>query len=272
MQLLCSVGGIVLEIALVGVLLWRNAHRSNPAFFLYILFTCLHDIALLALRREVALYFYIYYGGHVIQQGLLVAIAAEMLLDSFRALRIVPRGAAATLAAAIVWVIFTISLVAAGTGTAYTRRVAVLARSLDRSVTFILFATFLFIALFSSYLDVPWKRRAYGIGLGFLFSLPVQTVLTWLESLQKGAINDHLWIIWVSTFFVTQSIWLATFLAPESKRFRASVADLLRLEQEIREGRITVEAVAPEASLEGGSLEAHSYWLRETKPASPLRQ
>jgi len=271
-QLLCSAAGILLEIVLVGVLIWRNAHRSNPAFFIYVLFTCLHDIVLLALRHEVTIYFNVYYGGHVIQQGILVAVAVEMLLDSFRALRKVPRAPATVLASAVVWVVFTIALATSGVSTAYTKRFVVVARSLDRSVTFILFATFLFITLFSSYLNVPWRRRAYGVGLGFLFSLPIQTVLTWLESLHRAAVTERLWIIWVSTFFITQIIWLATFLAPESRHFRASVADLIKLEEGIRSGRVEVESVVTEASPENGSLEAHAYWLRENRPAPPRRE
>lgn len=271
-QLLTEVAAILCEIVLVGVLLWRKAHRSNPAFFLYVLFTCLHDIVLLAARNEQWTYFHVYYGGHVIQQGILVAVAVEILLDSFRALRKVPRGPTTALAAGMVWVVVTIVLFTSGVSTAYVNRIAVIAKSLDRSVTFVLFATFLFIALFSSYLDVPWKRRAYGVGLGFLFSLPVQTVITWLESLHLGSVTEHLWVVWISTFFITQAVWFATFLAPDSRRFRATVADLMRLEEEIREGRIEVEGVVTEASPESGSLEAHSYWLRETRPASHSRE
>jgi hypothetical protein len=141
------------------------------------------------------------------------------------------------------------------------------ARSMDRAVTFSLFATFLFLALFSSYLQLPWHSRTHGIGLGFLFALPVNTVITWLYSLNVGFMNDRMWMVGTVTFYITETIWMVSFIAPERTRYLGTLTDVLSLQHEIRDGRIAVELI-PEAQ-EAAEGDAHRYWLAKKPEASP---
>jgi hypothetical protein len=130
-----------------------------------------------------------------------------------------------------------------------------------------LFATFLFLALFSSYLHLPWQRRTHGIGLGFLFSLPVTTVISWLYSLNVGRVNDKMWMVGAATFVITESIWMVSFIAPERTRYLGTLTDVLSLQHEIQDGRIAVELVP--GAQDSADPDAHRYWLAKKPEVSP---
>ncbi|HEX8924961.1 MAG TPA: hypothetical protein VF786_04175 [Terriglobales bacterium] len=267
-QLICVVVGMLMQAALVGVLIWRRAYHSHLTFFIYACYTLTHDIVLFSIRNYSTAYLYTYYVGSLLQQGLMFAVGVEVFLGSFRVFRNIPKRQVAVLAAAVCWAIGTIAVATYGVGTTYRNGFVVVARSMDRAVTFSLFATFLFLALFSSYLQLPWHRRTHGIGLGFLFSLPVDTVITWLYSLNIGFMNDRMWIVWLSTFFITESIWIISFMAPERTRYLGTLNDVLSLQHEIRDGRIAVELVNAETP-ESSEGESHRYWLAKKPDPDP---
>ncbi|HUO60449.1 MAG TPA: hypothetical protein VMU24_07250 [Candidatus Acidoferrales bacterium] len=264
-QLICSALGILMQAALVGVLVWRRAYHSHLTFFLYICYTMSHDIVLFSIRNLPNAYFICYYVGSLIQEGLMFAVGVDVFLGSFRVFRNIPKRQVAVLGAAVCWAVGTIAVATYGVGTSYSVNFVNVARSMDRAVTFSLFATFLFLALFSSYLQLPWNSRTHGIGLGFLFSIPVNTVVTWLYSLNIGFVNERMWIIWLTTFFITASIWMVSFIAPERRRYLGTLNDVLSLEHEIRNGRIAVELVHPEAT--DSAEDAHRYWLAKKPEA-----
>ncbi|HVP65478.1 MAG TPA: hypothetical protein VMT82_11330 [candidate division Zixibacteria bacterium] len=266
-QLVLTIAGLLMQAALVGVLIWRRAYHSHLTFFAYVCYTFSLDVVLFAIRDHASAYLYTYYVGTLLQQGLMFAVGVEVFLGSFRAFQNIPKRQVAALAAATCWAIGTIAVATYAVGTSYTNGFVIVARSMDRAVTFSLFATFLFLALFSSYLQLPWHRRTHGIGLGFLFSLPVTTVVAWLYSLNVGMVNDKMWIIGAATFFITESIWMISFIAPERTRYLGTLTDVLSLQHEIRDGQITVELVNPEVA--ESDADAPRYWLAKKPQASP---
>jgi len=264
-QLISSVLGILMEAALVGVLIWRRAYHSHFMFLVYLCFTMSHDIALFTIRNLPNAYFISYYVGSLIQEGLIFAVGVDVFLGSFRVFRNTPKHQVAALAAAVCWAIGTIAVVTYGVGTSYSVGFVIVARTMDRAVTFSLFATLLFLALFSSYLQLPWNSRTHGIGLGFLFSMPVNTVVTWLYSLNIGFMNDRMWVIWVTTFFITDSIWMMSFIAPERTRYVGTLDDVLSLQHEIGDGRIAVQLISPEEA--ASAADAPRYWIAKKPEA-----
>jgi hypothetical protein len=266
-QLVVTIAGLMMQGALVGVLIWRRAYHSHLTFFSYTCCMLVFESVLFVIRDHTGVYLYTYYIGSLLEQGLMFAVGVEVFLGSFRVFQNIPKRQVAALAAAICWAIGTIAVATYGVGTSYSSGFIVVARSMDRAVTFSLFATFLFLALFSSYLQLPWHRRTHGIGMGFLFALPVNTVVTWLYSLNIGFMNDRMWMVGAVTFFITEAIWMTSFIAPERTRYLGTLSDVLSLQHEIRDGRIAVELVSE--AQESGEADAHRYWLAKKPQVSP---
>jgi hypothetical protein len=93
----------------------------------------------------------------------------------------------------------------------------------------VLCGIFGFIALFSSYFGIPWRHRAYGIGLGFLFYLSVDVAFTTIVAQYgQAAFSAIRWLDMVA-FMLACVIWILYFAMSEAARPVPSLEQLHRI-------------------------------------------
>jgi len=158
----------ILELLLIGAMLWRRLQRSFPVFFAYIVFQVLNFLVLFPIYRagSTAAYFDAYWISKAISLAIGFKVIHEVFLDVFRPYHTLKDlGTVLFKWAALVMVLVAIVVTASSQGSIDSPLVQAIIIG-QRCVRVIQCGLILFLLLFSGYLGVSWRQHSFGIALG----------------------------------------------------------------------------------------------------------
>src|SRR5579863_9133502 len=159
----------ILELLLIGAMLWRRLQRSFPVFFAYIVFQVLNFLVLFPIYRagSTAAYFDAYWISKAISLAIGFKVIHEVFLDVFRPYHTLKDlGTVLFKWAALVMLL--VALVVAASSPASSRLpITQAVITVQRCVRVIQCGLILFLLVFSRYLGVSWRQHSFGIALGF---------------------------------------------------------------------------------------------------------
>jgi hypothetical protein len=234
--------GMLIQAALFAVLLWRRAHRSYPSFTLFIGFCVVRSTVQLGLTFVApALRNTVQWGAYVPQFIILVMLVFEVFHVVFHPYDTLPEGTLTHFLEAV----FAVAVTAIAVAVRYpgTQPTAWLtfARAMDQVTAWVLCAVFGFIALFSKYFGIPWRHRVYGIGLGFLFYLSVDMVVTTIVAHYGTMAIRPIWWLDMVAFILSCIIWAIYFAAAEISRPVPSMEQLQQIRTALKQLRPEVQ-------------------------------
>ena len=119
------------------------------------------------------------------------------------------------------------------------------ARAMDQSVSLVLFAIFGIIALFATYFGIPWRHRVYGIVIGFLFDLAIDTAVTTAVAQYSLSKRSVVWPIHMLAFLFTCGIWAYYFALPEMPRAVPKTEELNRILAVLKQNARWMRSINP---------------------------
>jgi hypothetical protein len=216
-----SLLGIVAEVALVCVLLWRRTLKTLPVFTAYVIWGSISDVLVVALR-----YLGNPHGLHVwvvdtvvdslFQYCVLIELAWSIVRPLQRSL---PRGFLAgisTLIAAVALLAWPFSAVQSSP--AYPREL-LLACQFQRSFAVVRIVFFLLLAASSQLLRIGWRDRELQIASGLGFYSLVSLAGSMLHSHQAFALHYYYVDVAIGwSYLLSLSFWIFSFAHQEAPR------------------------------------------------------
>src|SRR5579872_412929 len=181
----------VLELFLVGVMLWRRLHRTFPIFFAYIVFQVVNFLILFPIYQagDSVAYFYAYWISAAISLAIGFKVIHEVFLDVLRPYpNLKDLGTLLLKWAALVMLLVAMVVTAAsqpGTDTALGQAVIIV----QRFVRIVQCGLILFLLFFSRHLGVSKRQLSFGVALGFGSFASVELLVLALVS--GGQIHPH---------------------------------------------------------------------------------
>lgn len=159
----------VLQLVLVGVILWRKLHRSFPVFFSYVAFQIAVFAVTFSLRnpRFYTAFYYTYWGTNAISVALGFCVIHEIFQDVFGPYHTLRDLGTVLFKWAALVMLLVAGVVAASTATATEDPICTAIMTLARSVRVVQCGLVLFLLVFSRYLGTSWRQKSFGIALGF---------------------------------------------------------------------------------------------------------
>jgi hypothetical protein len=168
LQLILWIAHPALQLALVGILLWRKLHRTYPFFLSYLVLQVFDFAIMFPIHRSgnYDLYFYSYWVGSGISLALGFKVIHEVFLNVFRPYHTLKDLGTVLFKWAALVMLFAAVVVAAASPADQSPIVqAVL--TVERCVRVIQCGLILFLLFFSRYLGVSWRQHSFGLILGF---------------------------------------------------------------------------------------------------------
>jgi hypothetical protein len=214
--------GVVIELVLLGLLIWRRVWRTLPVFFVYCVWSLLSDVTAFAMVLLVPAHYGIGFyltdtiGDVALQFCVLVEVAWSVLRPmrsrlSANALWVV---AAAILAAgAIIWPLSYLP----GLSVPSTSWRAMVQLQQTTSILRVLF--FLLLAGCSQLLSLGWRDRELQVATGFGFYSLVSIAVASVNTHQATALQfTHLYRFVAFSFLCSLAYWTFSFARAEAKR------------------------------------------------------
>jgi hypothetical protein len=238
-QLALWVAQPVLELPLLGLMLWRKLHRKFPIFFANIVFHVMSFAILFPIHQYGGydLYFYSYWVSSMVSLALGFAVIHEVFLDVFRPYHTLKDLGTVLFKWAALVMIFVAIVVAASSPEGQSPLVQAVA-TVQRCVKVIQCGLVLFLLFFSKYLGVSWRQHSFGIVLGFGGYASVQLIGNALYSGEQIS-SVTLGTAFTAAYLCAVATWLGYALqkAPAreanlgsmaSQRWEQSLGDLQR--------------------------------------------
>jgi len=158
----------IMEVTLVGIMLWRKLHRTFPVFFAYVVFQVLNFVILFPIFRSgnTVAYFYAYWISAAISLAIVFKVIHEIFLDVFRPYHTLKDlGTVLFKWAALVMLLVAMVVTAASQsgGDAPLTQAVIIGQ---RCIRVVQCGLILFLLVFSKYLGVSWRQHSFGIALG----------------------------------------------------------------------------------------------------------
>lgn len=237
---------ILAEGSVFTLLLTRRAYRQFPAFTYFIAFCVVRSGLLVYLNfAERSSYSMGYWIAYVPQLVLVIALTLELFNMLFRPFETLPRNTLAHFIEAIIAIAAAGLLFAVRWPGAQSSAWMSFLRAMDQCVSSVLFATFAMVAIFANYFGIPWRHRAYGIVVGFLFDLGVDTGVTFAVAHYGLPSRSPVWPIHMLAFLVTCGIWAYYFAVPETPRAPLQLEQLDRIMAVLKRNSRWLESVKP---------------------------
>ena len=207
---------------LAVILCKRRLYRECPYFFAFVLYEIAEFILLFVLRSVPSVtgeqYAYAYYATLLLSIVLCFGVIDEVSRDLFREFQFLKVAARRSLQCVTgLLLVIGVLLAVYAPGDNSVRWIAGVS-VVNRGAAMVQCGLLLSLLLFSRFLGLSWRRRAFGItlGLGILTSidLAIRAVRT--------EFNSDLWVSYLNllatgTYLVCVSIWIGYLLAPEAK-------------------------------------------------------
>jgi hypothetical protein len=167
-QLALWIAHPVLELFLIGAMLWRRLHRTFPVFFAYVIFQLLNFLVLFPIYKfgSTTAYFYAYWISMAISLAIGFKVIHEVFLDVFRPYHTLKDlGTVLFKWAALVMLLVAVVVTASSQGGPDSPLVQAVIIG-QRCVRVMQYGLILFLLVFSRYLGVSWRQHSFGIALG----------------------------------------------------------------------------------------------------------
>lgn len=167
-QLALWIAHPVLELFLIGAMLWRKLHRTFPIFFAYVVFQVLNFLVLFPIYKfgSTTAYFYAYWISMAISLAIGFKVIHEIFLDVFRPYHTLKDlGTVLFKWAALVMLLVAVVVTASSQGAPDSPLVQAVIIG-QRCVRVMQCGLILFLLVFSRYLGVSWRQHSFGIALG----------------------------------------------------------------------------------------------------------
>jgi hypothetical protein len=221
---------ILAETAVLSLLLARRIYRYFPAFTCFIAFCVLRSVVLVGLNfLDRGTYSAVYWTAYAPQLVLAIALTLELFNLLFKPFETLPRNTLAHFVEGIVAIAAAGLLFALCWPGAQSSAWMSFLRAMDQCVSLVLFATFALIALFATYFGIPWRHRAFGIVVGFLFHLGVDTAVTVVVAQYGLPSRSAIWPVHMLAFVIACGIWVYYFAIPETPREPLQLEQLQRI-------------------------------------------
>lgn len=220
---------------ILAVFVWtRPCHRRNWFFVAFVMAWAGRSSVLWALSyfNLAWPYSYVFYVGNGLLHGLAFASAYECFRQLFHPWKKLPRSFAnafigfvvmITAAPAVMAAIFP-ALVSQVENTAVQN-------TIDRTFAIWICGLFWLLSFASDWLCIPWHTRAFGIGLGFLFSYSVDLFLTTMRGLTSWHFGPYLWPIGFTVDLICSVLWIYYFLRKEPELIEPNPYELARIQE-----------------------------------------
>jgi hypothetical protein len=225
------VGGIVCQVVLGMVLLFKRSWRTVPLFSAYVGAGLVESLFIFAFRQHKAIYFYSYWLMEAVGIILGFAVVYEIFQSLFAAHRGLRKLAKLTFRFALllvlsIGVIVLIKHSAVGFGSIMSAVVVV-----EESARIIEVGALVSLFLLSTAFGLHWRQQVFGIalGLGIYVAVELITVTIWGQT--GKAAHDALNVIRVLGFNTSLLIWIGYFLAPERVPSEVELPQRSQLEQ-----------------------------------------
>lgn len=214
----------------LALLIGRKAYRQYPAFTWFIGFCVMQSAVMFYIAYRVpSLYAPVAWASYAPQLVLLITLVMEVFRVVFHPYDTLPKGTVTHfLEATIAVAIGAIAFAMWSPGEQPTGWMT-FARAMDQATAQVLCAIFAMIALFSGYFGIPWRHRVYGIGVGFLFYLAVDVVVTTVVAQYKLPEYSAVWPLDMLAFLIACLIWAYYFATPEVPRAVPTLEQLRRV-------------------------------------------
>jgi hypothetical protein len=209
----------VLQVAILGVMVYRRQYRQFPVFFSYTGFEIVQFLVLLAINHFRLMshehYHVIFFLGSAGSTWLHFGVIYEILARLFRNYPSLNRfGKTLFFWAALLLLAIAVGL-SRGTAGGGTEHLRVAVSVLDRTFSIVQCGLLLAMFLFSRYFALSWRSTEFGIALGFGIFASVELASSAVRS-QVGLSGNHfLDYFTLATYHLCVLIWLCYMLAPE---------------------------------------------------------
>jgi hypothetical protein len=237
-QLALWIAHPVLELFLIGAMLWRKLHRTFPVFFAYVVFQVLNFLVLFPIYKfgSTTAYFYAYWISMAISLAIGFKVIHEIFLDVFRPYHTLKDlGTVLFKWAALVMLLVAVVVTASSQGAPDSPLVQAVIIG-QRCVRVMQCGLILFLLVFSRYLGVSWRQHSFGIALGLGGFATVDLVGMALFS--GGQIRPHTVSLinttayslaiftWIGYAWVTTTVRTASANMRMSQRWEQGLGDL----------------------------------------------
>lgn len=212
---------ILAEAVIVLLLIVNHIRRSFPAFFLFICWTLVSDVLLLAvLAYNPVVYFRSYEVGLIVDSVMIFAVLVELAWSILRPIRdSLPRKS---------WIVIAILIVVAGVllwsvaGFALPAHLSATGKNffrLEQTTAILRVVVFLALAGFSQLLSIGWRNRELQIATGLGFYSIVSLTVSVMHSHQSVGMQYH-WLdqLRVASYLGALAYWGVCFSTKEAER------------------------------------------------------
>lgn len=234
---------IVAEGYLLGVLLGRKACTHFRAFTWFTGFCVARSLALFYFAHKNEEHFQIVtWCSYPLQLILILMLVIEVFQKLFHPTETLPPRTLTSFvqaAAALVIVTIVIAIRFPGEQAVFW---LTLARATDQATSWVFLALFCSIAVLAAYLGIPWTDPVCGIGIGFIFYLAVDAVVTTVVAQTQ---YDLIWPVDMIAFLLASFVWIIFFLKPELHVSAPNREQLDRLKRQLKLFKVSVETAQP---------------------------
>jgi hypothetical protein len=213
-----------LQLAVLGLMLWRKLHRGFPVFFSYIAFQVVAFAITFPLfmrgHSAYIAYFYAYWAITAISVFIGFGVIHEVFQDVFRPYHTLRDLGSVLFKWAGLVMLMVAAVVAASTSSATQDPMVAGIVTLQRSVRVVQCGLVLFLLVFSRYLGTHWKQRSFGIALGFGAFAGVELSLVALSAFTGTVENQFVTsLINMVAYNLTILVWIGyvAFPSPSSE-------------------------------------------------------
>jgi hypothetical protein len=211
---------IVVEIAVVGMLIYRRIWRTLPVFCCYCAWDILSNLAAyISSQHYPKSYFHVYFVETFIDSGLQFCVLVELAWSVLRPVRSsLPRSSLVVLsgvilvAGAVIWPFAAISVV-------HVSKQALLLVQLQHTVSILRILFFLLLAAGSQLLSIGWRDRELQVATGLGFYSLVNMAISMVQTHQStGPQYIRLEQFVVVSFLVSLIYWFVSFAQKTAER------------------------------------------------------
>lgn len=224
-------GGLILEILLVCVILFRNSWSTFPLFTSYAIFNLFHDLSTLALRSRPLAYFYSYWIGEAVGVVLGFLVVYEVFKNIFTNHAALRRLAASIFSISFVALASIAIFILVHAGSRLTGNIARSVMVLEEATRTIELGLLVVLFLSTEAFGLHWRQRVFGVALGLGIFVSIELVAVTIRSQVSPALHDVFSVARASAYLVSLGVWGTYMLLPERATDESELPQRGQLEQ-----------------------------------------
>lgn len=225
------IAGTVLEVLLVGILLYGRMWRNFPFFTSYAVFTLTSSVISFATRGNGSLYFYSYWADEAIGIILGFAVVFEIFRSLFAGHAALRKLAVLVFGGALVILLITATYILVYEGQSIATNIGKAVMVMEEAVRTIEVGALVVLFLCTRAFGLHWRQSVFGIALGLGLFAAIELVAITLRSKLSPAMNDSLNIVRGVAYTASLIVWGTYMLLPERATDESQLPQRGQLEQ-----------------------------------------